>query len=238
MEAISKRPQNHMLNCEKALACILVIILHCEFPTLVGSVINIFARIGVPLFFMISGYFAISEDYDKTKKKLKNKISRTFKLVLLYYLLNIIFDVVVKCYMFKVITISEIVVTLTNLNNIKDAIFWNRTLIGIGGWFLPALMFCYVIVYFIYGKNQMHNAHNLILSLFVGYFIISRMTSNPVWYSRNWLFDGLPFFLLGNYCALNKERIDKVSNLLLLALVAVGGGLDAWKDLRGDMICI
>lgn len=36
--------QNKMLNCEKALACMLVIILHCEFPTIIGSTINIVAK--------------------------------------------------------------------------------------------------------------------------------------------------------------------------------------------------
>ena len=227
------RHQNKMLNCEKALACILVIILHCEFPTLIGSVINIFARIGVPLFFMISGFFAISKVRDKTKKRLREKIFRTFRLVLIYYLLNIIFDTIVKCSVFQLTTISEIVSALTDLNSLKDAILWNRTLLGIGGWFLPALAFCYGIAYFLYDKNKLENAHKLILPLLAGYFIISRATDMPVWYSRNYLFDGLPFFLLGVYCSQNKERIIKVSNPTLLALVAGGGFLGCLERFSG-----
>ena len=64
MNETTGKYQNKMLNCEKALACILVIILHCEFPTIIGSIINIVARVGVPLFFMTSGFFSISQDQD------------------------------------------------------------------------------------------------------------------------------------------------------------------------------
>lgn len=216
------RHQNRMLNCEKACACVLVIILHCEFPTIVGSIINIIARIGVPLFFMVSGFFSISENQNKTKKRLKEKVFRMFRLVLIYYFLNIGYDIIVKCCLFRQSTISETLSVLANLNNIKDAILWNRTLIGIGGWFLPALLFCYGITYFIYCIQKIESSYKLILPLFVGYFVISRMMSVPVWYARNYLFDGLPFFLLGIYCAQNKRQIVEISNSTLRILM--GGG--------------
>ena len=77
--------QNKMLNCEKALACMLVIILHCEFPTIIGSTINIVARVGVPLFFMVSGFFSISLDPDKTKKS-TSYVETGYRILRLEYL--------------------------------------------------------------------------------------------------------------------------------------------------------
>ena len=218
MNETTGKYQNKMLNCEKALACILVIILHCEFPTIIGSIINIVARVGVPLFFMTSGFFSISQDQDKAKKKLRTKVLRTLKLVVVYYVLNICYDVIVKCWLFHQETISQMISILINPKSIKDAIVWNRTLIGIGGWFLPALMFCYGIVYFLYCNRMIEKAYKFIIPLFIGYFIISRGMAIPVWYSRNYLFDGLPFFLIGAYCSQNKERIDFIDKSKLLLL--------------------
>lgn len=68
MNETTGKYQNKMLNCEKALACILVIILHCEFPTIIGSIINIVARVGVPLFFMTSGFFRFRRIKIKQRK--------------------------------------------------------------------------------------------------------------------------------------------------------------------------
>lgn len=150
---------------------------------------------------------------------MRTKVLRTLKLVVVYYVLNICYDVIVKCWLFHQETISQMISILIDPKSIKDAIVWNRTLIGIGGWFLPALMFCYGIVYFLYCNRMIEKAYKFIIPLFVGYFIISRGMAIPVWYSRNYLFDGLPFFLIGAYCSQNKERIDFIdkSKLLLLA---------------------
>ena len=225
--------QNKMLNCEKALACMLVIILHCEFPTIIGSTINIVARVGVPLFFMVSGFFSISLDPDKTKKKLKTKVLRTLKLVIVYYVLNICFDVIVKCWLFRQETILQMISILIIPQNIKDSIIWNRTMLGIGGWFLPALVFCYGIVYFLYCNRLIEKAYKFIIPLFIGYFLISRGMSIPVWYSRNYLFDGLPFFLIGSYCSQNKKRIDSIENLKLLILMGGYWYWMCWEIYRG-----
>lgn len=53
---------NRCLNFIKGIAIILIVILHGELPTYIGSIINMFARWGVPAFFMTSGYFLYKEE--------------------------------------------------------------------------------------------------------------------------------------------------------------------------------
>ena len=66
-------------------------------------------------------------------------------------------------------------------------------------------------------------AYAMIIPLFIAYFIISRFSGLPVWYSRNYIFIGLPFVLTGCYIAAHKKRMECFSNKTLL--ITVGAGL-------------
>ena len=48
---------NYCLDFIKGLACIFVVLMHCEFPGLLGTAVQAVSRFCVPLFFMVSGYF-------------------------------------------------------------------------------------------------------------------------------------------------------------------------------------
>lgn len=50
--------KNRCLNFFKGLGCIFVIFIHFPFPGEIGRIISGLARFAVPLFFMISGYYA------------------------------------------------------------------------------------------------------------------------------------------------------------------------------------
>ena len=70
------------LNTLKGVACITVILLHCSFPGFLGRFIGYFMRFPVPVFFMISGYFASNRSkpvsythLDVYKRQVTNYIS-------------------------------------------------------------------------------------------------------------------------------------------------------------------
>jgi len=48
---------NYCLDFIKGIACICVVFMHCEFPGIMGVVVQAISRFCVPLFFMVSGYF-------------------------------------------------------------------------------------------------------------------------------------------------------------------------------------
>ena len=48
---------NFCLDFIKGVACVFVVFMHCEFPGIMGIVVQAVSRFSVPLFFMVSGYF-------------------------------------------------------------------------------------------------------------------------------------------------------------------------------------
>ena len=71
------------LNTLKGVACITVILLHCSFPGFLGRFIGYFMRFPVPVFFMISGYFASN----RSKQWYRDKAKYIFILILISELL-------------------------------------------------------------------------------------------------------------------------------------------------------
>lgn len=67
------------LHTLKGVACIVVILLHCSFPGFLGRFIDFFMRFPVPVFFMISGYFACN----KSKLWYQNKAKYILILILI-----------------------------------------------------------------------------------------------------------------------------------------------------------
>lgn len=57
-----KAKRNYCLDFIKGIACICVVFMHCEFPGILGIVIQCVSRFCVPFFFMVSGYFAYKEN--------------------------------------------------------------------------------------------------------------------------------------------------------------------------------
>ena len=51
---------NYCLDFVKGLACIFVVLMHCEFPGVTGVAVQAISRFCVPFFFMVSGYFCLS----------------------------------------------------------------------------------------------------------------------------------------------------------------------------------
>ena len=61
--------KNDCLNVCKGIAAFFIVFIHCNFPSPVGGMMNGLARFGVPLFFMVSGYFSYGKGMDTVKKR-------------------------------------------------------------------------------------------------------------------------------------------------------------------------
>ena len=75
MQSSSK--ENTGLNFLKGIACLIVILLHCPIPGLLGNAIIYGLRFSVPIFFMITGYFS----YNKNRKWILKQIKKTLVLI-------------------------------------------------------------------------------------------------------------------------------------------------------------
>lgn len=63
-------------------AALLVVLIHSSFPGRFGIYIKSTARIAVPIFLMISGYYAFKCDRDDGLQRIKSSIHKTAKLAI------------------------------------------------------------------------------------------------------------------------------------------------------------
>lgn len=73
---------NYCLDYIKGIACIFVVLMHCEFPGILGIAVQAVSRFCVPLFFMVSGYFCYKPimQVHVGEKSYIRKIKHVFKI--------------------------------------------------------------------------------------------------------------------------------------------------------------
>ena len=64
--------RNQTFDKIKAVACILVILIHCKFPSVIGDLFEALARFGVPMFFAIAGVYLVKKTDDTANHYTEN----------------------------------------------------------------------------------------------------------------------------------------------------------------------
>ena len=144
-----EQKRNYQLDFFKGIAAIGVVLVHFQFPGAFGSVMCSVGVAGVILFFLISGYFAYSEDNDKACAKLMSRFRRnlviTAAAVLIYFAAALVRELISGSF-------SEWITNFT-----APAVYFRMFIMGdfelIHGdplWFMPALLYSYLIIYCIH----------------------------------------------------------------------------------------
>jgi len=210
--------KNNMLNFMKFISCIMVILIHFRFPGNLGYNVAAVARFSVPLFFMISGYFAYKKE--NTKSHIKKHILKLIKLCLItttiYYLYNVGYSILTNN--------KEFINSLLTFDNLKYFILLNEVPFESWQWFLYALLYIYVIHYFTYKYKIMYYSIPILLfvNIVVGYLISFDVIYFQSFVIRNFIFVGIPFFLLGNLINKYDDKIKvKFNNRQLLTIIII-----------------
>ena len=88
--------RNQTFDKIKAVACILVILIHCKFPSVIGDLFEALARFGVPMFFAIAGVYLVKKTDDTALirqdllRKLKKTGLITLKVWIIYSIIPIL----------------------------------------------------------------------------------------------------------------------------------------------------
>lgn len=113
-----------------------------------------------------------------------------------------------------------------SLSQIFTWLLFNQPVI-IGGhiWFLFALLYDYILVSIFDGKKihikqYLFGAISLVLLFVLGQGIHLAGVHIPNFIYRNWLIEGLAFFMLGRWIKENKDKV-KLSNTALIIIVVV-----------------
>ncbi len=214
------KKQNNTLNFLKGLACLAIVWMHTNSGGLVNQVIVCMARFGIPVFFMVSGYFTYKDNKADYTKVLTKKIIHILKLIVIATLVYVIWQWVADPFI-KTGNIPNI------LNSIERSIhsinIFNILVLNINPfcgilWFLNALLYCYLLWLLISKiKNKRIVYLVAIVILFTGILARAFIQYNHtipedinINYFRNWLFMGLPFFTIGYFIHDYQERIIKI----------------------------
>lgn len=226
------KQRNELLNIMEAIAAFLVILIHFEFPGETGDAVTAVARISVPFFFSISGYFYFKNDIGREMASIPRKIRRLLMLILCSECAYFLFYWVLQIdnHGFTIQALRNVVILQmldpyrAELVNLL-AVFappLNGTF-----WFVTSLTVVYICVYFVskYGKLRTAFVISLVC-LFAG-FTLRRIlfhaginTEFPL--ERLLPVLPFPFFMIGYYIRKHQNWFDQISVKAYCAVFTVG----------------
>lgn len=227
---------NALLYSMEGAACISVIFIHCMLPSWPGILMCGLARFAVPLFFIVSGYYLRknSSQENEIKRRAKQKAKRLGRILAWAALLYLVWSLTRAILEGGTAQMQTKLLEAFAPRQLFATIFLGDfTPIGGHLWFLAALLVCYGIIAHtgttLLKKNTGRLAAALLFVHVAGRFIcallsVDRLFGIPVYiWFRNWLFMGLPFFLLGDWFRQNQETlVQKFSTKTLLAAFSLG----------------
>ena len=178
------------------------------------------SRIAVPFFFMVSGYYTAEKKREELKPKIRKTAFLLFWSVTLYFVWELLWSFYHQNTLdklqqyFSVRAFTETFVLNTGL--------WLGHL-----WFILAQLYCFCIYYL--GLLKRSGRHKFVAAvvLFVACFGIREVlrmngVSDTVYYTRNFLFTGLPFFIAGDLISRNRIKVMSIRAGFWGLLGAVG----------------
>ncbi|MGN0498768.1 MAG: acyltransferase family protein [Acutalibacteraceae bacterium] len=226
----------------KVICSFLIVCIHAPFPGEMGQYFTALSRIAVPIFFMITGFF-----YHNTIKnnKVKSQIKKIAVLVLWTNLLFFLWSILKT-----ILTGADIINYLKTTVTIKALlkfIFLNETPFGAHLWYLSAILYVLIIVAVfdkIKGRKILYIISPLLLigDLLLGkYSLLLFGREFPYIIVRNFLFVGIPYFLLGTLIFKNREKLvavlknKKVIMLFLIMLFSITTFLEHYFLVSNDV---
>ena len=218
MAVVQNKQYNYCLDFMKGIACLFVVWMHCEFPGKTGVIVQAISRFCVPFFFMVSGYFSGNMSIIRggvINKKVKHILKITIWASLFYLVWAAIRSLVWNDRNLS-ISFGQAVVWL---------VFNQPSVIGGHIWFLFALLYDYILVS-VFDDKKIHNnqyiigAMSLALLFVLGQGVHLMDIHIPNFIYRNWLIEGLSFFILGRWIKENKDKVN-LSNIALITIVVM-----------------
>jgi peptidoglycan/LPS O-acetylase OafA/YrhL len=225
--------RNSSIDTIRLVAAVLVIFLHIPelynhlYDNPIINAVMAVARLAVPFFFVISGYFAYNNSAEKQALKLRRNIIKLSKITLFAFAIYFILGLAIHR-----IDVGNF---LEPFNYFKF-FFLNCTLDFTGVkllWFLPALI-CIEMLFWgltrIFGKRLLLFAVPLSLAAFLGGLAIStyspllfgQVVSSPdmdnYYLLTNFLAHGLVFYCLGFVVRKYQDKLTSLSNARLIVL--------------------
>lgn len=225
MDKAAKQDRNQAINCLKMFSVIAIFLIHCKFPGKTGEVVRGVASFGVPVFFLIAGFYS----YHISAEKIRKRIRHILWLVIAANLFYLLWDMI-----YLVLTgenVTDWLMEVFHWKKILVFLLFNETPLRGHLWFLGALLYCYVVLFLMAGKGKTGCLKVGALLLLAGNLLLGEVATAlghnlQIPYVRNWLFCGLPFFFLGYLLKAEKtehpeKKMPRLSGKIQLSVMAV-----------------
>lgn len=204
--------RNTTLDVLKGVAALFVIWIHEQFPGVTGQLIDRIGAFAVPVFFMVSGFFAWSASREKVARSIRHILT----LIAITYGLNLL-----RVLLFR--GAAAAVEALAGAFAPKTLLLWivlNITPISGVAWFLFALLYCYLLHWLFHARMHARKVYLLIpVCMTAGLavkLLLPSVGTNNAW------FCGLPCYLWGRLCREKQESLTQIGTVRF-ALAALAG---------------
>ncbi|MBR2012999.1 MAG: acyltransferase family protein [Clostridia bacterium] len=217
--------KNYTLELLKLITSYMVVFIHVKFYGEMGIAIETLARFAVPLFFLISGYYSYQIKPEKILKRAKNILNLSILAVGSYTVFNIV-TLLLKGRVGRVFLYFAKYLNITKLFKL---VVFNVSISAGHLWFLLALIYVYLVFYWM-TVSRFNEKAMFILSFLLlgGHLLLGEGLSMvgirlPLWLVRNFALMGLPFFVLGLFTRKHENKLHNIPNYALIILAVIGG---------------
>lgn len=222
---------NQRLNWLKGIACIGIVFIHIQFPTVFGKLLIAYARAGVALFFIISGYYSYYSDLEKSFAKNKTRLIRNLKRTLWAFGIYFVWGLFVRYVGAGWNSVISWIQSLDWREWTKLIIINEDIIIG-HLWFMLALIYCYILLLLLEKYQMIKMAYRtapLLCAIAILFMVYMTGTGRGGMfiYVRNVWFYGMPMFLAGHYIHHYEKRmnelisVNKIKHLLVVSLIII-----------------
>ena len=217
--------RNNNIDIIKAISCIAIVLIHCNFPGYLRNYIKVINRFGVPFFYFVSGYYYSKNNYISAHRIIL-KIVHILKLIfyssIFYSIFCIFYNEILHHFKWNIIYFSQTVLTK---KRVIRFLITNTPFQYLHLWFLLALLYCYLFLFIfeiIINSITINNIFILLIMLMggTGYIILgefSRFKLFKIFYNivksciyfnliNIFFFRALPYFLLGIFVRVNNIK--------------------------------
>lgn len=223
------RQRNRSLDVLRGLACLCIILIHKPFPGSFASLTIPFTRGAVPFFFLVSGYFAYRETKEEGVRMAKRRVRHmaflclaVTALYLLYFFWLFDFQIGEALNSMQLDS-AEVWLRFLCLNDLSGFF----SIIG-PFWFLYALLYVYLLVWGAEKLGILKKMQFLWPILLCMVFFCAEIYP-LVWgkeiknyYYRNFLIEGMGFFLLGHWFRRREDLLARCKDAWLILIACVG----------------
>lgn len=208
--------RNSSIDILKFICAVLVIFIHTPQPAYIEPYIDPIRRCAVPVFFIISGFLTYGKtDIDNIIRKRLNSIFRIFCWgLLLYFILKVLHN-----------GLHDVLNMLQH--TFISFICCNNIIIAEPLWYIHAYLYVLVAIYFVNKCNLYRLLFFITPGLLAAGLCLGKyhevITENyiPIYFSRNFIFTGLPFFSIGLFIKKNEVFIQKHTNKYAIILAFI-----------------